>query len=153
MLISQERNSFVYFSADPEPEVQDCKFNVSGQEGSVNQSNISRETFLERIKNNQPIDCMWVINVTKGWKVCVSVYIIFHWCWWYWEYLNWPKIWINTLFRNLPLLYKAEQLTPWTRFVNLFSSKTYQGRLNSIFLVACFSHVSSDFCKAKRSLQ
>lgn len=58
------------FSADPEPEVQDCRFFVSNQEGSLNlQSNVSKETFEERTKTNQPIDCMWIINVTKGWKV------------------------------------------------------------------------------------
>uniref|UniRef100_A0A8D8QDU5 Neuropilin and tolloid-like protein 2 n=1 Tax=Cacopsylla melanoneura TaxID=428564 RepID=A0A8D8QDU5_9HEMI len=56
-------------ASDPEPEDLECKFYISDQEGYVNHSNIPQTMFQELMKNNQPIDCMWVINVTKGWKI------------------------------------------------------------------------------------
>jgi len=51
-----------------------CQMLVNGYEGWLNSSNINSSYKNEASQKNKPIDCMWIVNVTKGWKVREGIY-------------------------------------------------------------------------------
>jgi hypothetical protein len=58
---------------------------VGGYEGWLNSSEISPSYLDKTGQMTKPIDCMWIVNVTEGWKVgeashvftCLLVSIVF----------------------------------------------------------------------------
>jgi hypothetical protein len=62
-------------------EMPTCEMPKYGYEGWLNISAISR-TYLDATnQKNRPIDCMWIVNVTEGWKVregVLSWHYLFH---------------------------------------------------------------------------
>jgi hypothetical protein len=58
-------------------EVPTCEMFESGYQGWLNSSAIN-SSYLEETKNKKkPIDCMWIVNVTQGWKVR-EVFLFWH---------------------------------------------------------------------------
>lgn len=47
-----------------------CRIDVSGYEGFVNRTDIPAERMQSAVEHGLPLDCMWVIQVNEGWKVC-----------------------------------------------------------------------------------
>jgi hypothetical protein len=55
-------------------EMPACKIFLDGYEGWLNTSYIN-PSYLDKTVN-KPIDCMWTVNVTEGWKVSAAFFII-----------------------------------------------------------------------------
>ena len=51
------------------PDPPDCTIKVSGYEGWLNSTDIDDGYINQTVVMNRPIDCMWIINITEGWKV------------------------------------------------------------------------------------
>jgi hypothetical protein len=61
-------------------EMPACQIFLYGYEGWVNSSLINASYLEKTNQRTKPIDCMWVINVTVGWKVSerlISIIFIF----------------------------------------------------------------------------
>jgi hypothetical protein len=58
-------------------EMPECQIFLYGYEGWVNSSLINTSYLEKTNQMTKPIDCMWIINVTVGWKVSerlISIY-------------------------------------------------------------------------------
>lgn len=51
------------------PELQPCRLEVTGVQGTLSKEDISNETLAYLAQYSMPIDCIWVITVKEGWKV------------------------------------------------------------------------------------
>ncbi|XP_046386437.1 uncharacterized protein LOC124156137 [Ischnura elegans] len=66
------------YTVIPKPEnldnvpVENCFFNVGGDEGFINKSDISAERIRTTVEHNIPLDCMWVIKVRDGWRIMLA---------------------------------------------------------------------------------
>ncbi|PSN57420.1 Neuropilin and tolloid-like protein 2, partial [Blattella germanica] len=75
MIVSTTRYLWLRFVSDDTIEgagafePPECKINVTGYEGWVNNTDIAEGYLKETLQLNKPVDCMWVVNVTEGWKV------------------------------------------------------------------------------------
>ncbi|XP_069678374.1 uncharacterized protein Neto [Periplaneta americana] len=64
----------VYESVLPPPgiehkEIPPCEILATGYEGWLNSTDISSSYLEMTDKLTKPIDCMWIVNVTEGWKI------------------------------------------------------------------------------------
>ena len=50
-------------------EMPTCQMVENGYEGWLNRSAINASYLEETTRKQKPIDCMWIVNVTEGWKV------------------------------------------------------------------------------------
>lgn len=49
-----------------------CRFEVGGDEGWINSTNLPKQKLDFIVEHNLQLDCMWVITVQEGWKVNFS---------------------------------------------------------------------------------
>jgi hypothetical protein len=69
--LSLDASKYAIFGVEGENHVDmpPCLMTETGYEGWLNNSAIS-SYYLEQTRQlDKPIDCMWVVNVTKNWKV------------------------------------------------------------------------------------
>ncbi|XP_071448661.1 neuropilin and tolloid-like protein 2, partial [Hetaerina americana] len=56
----------------PNVPVEMCYFEVSGDEGFINKSDISPERIRTTVDHGIDLDCMWVIRVKAGWRIMLA---------------------------------------------------------------------------------